>query len=141
MKHGHNFKFGQLSNPSVSCTPITPQPTKDYFSSCPIPIEAGHKATRLCFGDKFVQSSNGPMDYAASLLDLIVDKKLVTTNKISDYDYNWTPATPVGCRDLVGVNQAYFMVGPNNDNPVNAPWLPSTVKGMSVTTQTIDWDE
>ena len=67
-----------------------------------------------------------------------VDKNLLDKPKISDYDYNWTPVTQMGCRDLVGVNVAYFMVGPNI---TGGTWDPQTVERIGVTIQAIDWAE
>jgi hypothetical protein len=135
--HGHGFRFGPAVSKVVDCAQLQ-RPTKDFLVSCPLPLE-GKKATRVCFDNKFVTTTdNGAINYPASLLDLIVDEKLLSTNKFSDYDYNWTSVTPVGCRDLVGVSKAYVMVGPSASGGF---YDPTKIKSIRFTKQTIDWDQ
>jgi hypothetical protein len=42
------------------------------------------------------------------------------------------------CRDLVGVNVAYFMVDPNS---IGGTWDPQKVQQINVTIQAIGWEE
>ena len=137
LKHGNRISYGPPKNLPVKCSKL-PKPTPDFWASCEMDLGKGQMATRVCTADKFVQTKDGLKDYPASLLELIVDKNLLDKPKISDYDYNWTPVTQMGCRDLVGVNVAYFMVGPNI---TGGTWDPQTVERIGVTIQAIDWAE
>jgi hypothetical protein len=113
IKHGNRISYGPPKNLAVRCSKL-PKPTKDFWASCEMDLGKDQKATRVCTADKFVQTKDGLIDYPASLLELVVDKNLLVRPKISDYDYNWTPVTQMGCRDFVGVSVAYFMVGPKS---------------------------
>ena len=134
-KYGRDIKIGPPEPTTANCVPLTP-PTADFWAYCQLRFAVGHQGVRICIGTNYLKSDDGKTQYAASLLDLIVDKSKMSVNKLSPDDYNWNPVTPNGCRDLIGANEAYFMVGPNS---VGGYWDPSKVRAITVTTQTISW--
>jgi hypothetical protein len=87
-------------------------------------------------GVNYITSDDGKTQYAAGLLELIADKAFVTMPKQSDYDYNFNPVTPQGCRDIIGAKNIYFMVGPAASGGY---WDATKVKSVNVTLQTISW--
>lgn len=137
--HGRDIRIGAPNEPvSAPCSPLK-SPTADFWASCQLPLPVGHhQGVRICIGTDYLNADDGKTQYAASLLDLIVDQGLMTKPKPSPYDYNWNPVTPDGCRDLIGATEAYFMVGPSS---IGGYWDPAKVRSITVTTQTIDWTD
>jgi hypothetical protein len=136
----YEIQIGDPHPQSVGCKPL-PTPTPDFYKSCPVALPTItmpgviYEGVRLCIGGDFAHlSDNTDIDYAASLIDLIVDAKLQNQPKPSPYDYNWNPVTPNGCHDLIGANFAAFMIGPKDPGGY---WDPSKVSQINVTLQTI----
>jgi hypothetical protein len=139
----------------VPCKALQSLPTKptsnDFFAKCDLNLreDSARKGVRICFGANDVNTSNGPMAYAASLIDMIVNPAYAPPiNKPSPYDYNWNPVTPNGCRDVIGsagpgmpaASNISFMIGPyiGSGSP---PWVPDQVTSVSATVYSIYWDE
>ncbi|MFI5020819.1 MAG: hypothetical protein ACHQRJ_04065 [Alphaproteobacteria bacterium] len=135
--HGRAIKIGAPVPAAANCSPLK-SPTADFWAYCQLFLAVGHQGVRICIGTNYIKSHDGKTQYAASLLDLIVDKSKLSIDKPSSYDYNWNPVTPDGCRDLIGAIEAYFMVGPNSPGGY---WDPSKVRSITVMTQTIDWTD
>jgi hypothetical protein len=136
-KHGRKIKIGAPESGTAGCGALK-SPTADFWAYCQLPLAVGHQGVRICIDTNYLKSEDGKTQYAASLLDLIVDKSKMGVDKPSPYDYNWSPVTPDGCRDLIGATEAYFMVGPSS---TGGYWDPSKVRSITVTTQTIDWTD
>lgn len=134
-KYARDIKISSPDPAVANCVPLK-SPTADFWASCHLRLAAGHQGSRICIGTNYLKSDDGKTQYAASLLELITDKSKMNVDKPSSYDYNWSPVTPDGCRDLIGASEAYFMVGPNVPGGF---WDPSKVKSITVTTQTISW--
>jgi len=133
--------IGVSTPQSVKCFNL-PTPTPDFYRSCPVSLpkittpDETYVGVRLCIGDHFVTLSDKTnIDYAASLLELIVDKTLQNKPKLGSYDYHWNPVTPLGCRDLIGAgDDAVFMVGPKEPGGY---WNPANVDSIHITLQSI----
>lgn len=123
-RHEHNIRLGAPAPVRANCMPLPPPPagtapSASYFAYCQLPLpphidpKSAYNGVRICTGVNYVSSDDGKMQYAAGYLEMIVDKRFVTTPKQSDYDYNFNPVTPQGCRDVMGASDIYFMVGPD----------------------------
>jgi hypothetical protein len=113
----------------------------DFYTTCSLALPAGkYTGVRMCIDSNYIKSSDGKTQYAASLLDLIVDKKLLPPqNKPSPYDYNWNPVIPNGCRDIIWspgphASEIYFGIGPHD---TGGYWDASKVTEVDVTLRTI----
>jgi hypothetical protein len=157
--HGHTIAVVNPQKQTAKCQPLydpgqRPILSNDFLAKCQLkpPPYPNQKGVRICIGNNFVtwQKHDWPSpqqtNYAASLLDLIINKAfLPPINKPSPYDYNWNPVTPNGCRDVIGdpkdptwLDNLYFMVGPNT---AGGYWDATAVQSIAATTWSIIWSE
>jgi hypothetical protein len=147
-RHEHDIELSKPHSVPAKCnllsslSPPPPQPSANYYAYCTIPLPKpidpkDHiNGVRLCTGVEYITSTDGKKQYAPGYLELIVDQKFLTAPKDSDYDKNFSPITPQGCRDFFGATAAYFMVGPN---VAGGFWDPAKIQSVNVTLQEIRW--
>ncbi len=149
--HWANFKLGDAKEKLAKCVDVVGD-NNNFRRQCHLEVDSASigataAGVRICVGNKFVNKTkdNPGIDYPPGYLELIVDKAfLPPTQKPSDYDYNWNPTSPNGCRDVIAgkpgkssLSDVYFMVAPRN--PAGG-WDASKVDLINVTTQLIYHD-
>ena len=143
-RHAYYIDVGQPQSIKVPCQPIK-DPTwqnRNYYNAfCPLNL-AGmpttEQAFRVCTGKTYVESKSNMYGgvYAASLLDLVINKSALTYAKPSPYDYNFSPITTQVCHDVFDTAEAWFMVGPGASGGY---WDAANVSAIDVTVQTLKW--
>ena len=147
-RHARDIQIGEPKSVPVQCQHPLPSDWANqsfYFTYCHlslgIPVDPKSPATppqgvRLCSGVNYITSDDKKTQYAPSLLELIIDKTYLTTPKVSDYDYNFSPITPQDCRDIIGATDIWFMFGPSTPGGY---WDPSKIRDINVTVQALKW--
>jgi hypothetical protein len=155
IKRAYGIRIGDALSEGVSaeCTLLgkdaAGNPISNDFSlrcDLKLPADTARQGVRICFGptDLFLKS-NTYQAYAPSLMEMITNPTYAPpTNMPSPYDYNWSPVTPNGCRDVIGastqnvISGISFMIGPNDPNG-NPPWVPNNVSSVIPTIYPISW--
>ena len=119
---------GEVRRASVETTPATPPPAAktyacedlsraeqanntSYARKCVVKL-SGIGNYRVCFPTEYVTRSDGPTDWALSLMDTIVEPALTSRSKASTYDPRWNAVVGGTCRDLYNIRHLSVLVGP-----------------------------